>query len=455
MLRFLSCLLLSVALLQLSAQAPLYRPFAVNANRAKAVTDAMEARYKNDLASLKGLENKKELAEIYESRYESIKEVITDNEVLLNDTAQAYLDALVDRIKQKNPGHDWGELRVLFSRSPDVNACSMGEGTLLFNVGLFHRLHNESEAAFALCHELAHYFLGHGNTDLYRYVNTIYSKEFQDRIKAIQKQKYRQNQEIETLAKGLLFRTRRHGRQYEEAADSMALELLRGTGFDLKGALTGLALLDSSEQYKYKGPLALEQRFNFAGYPFRKSWLESDDLVMTTKRTAKDSALRDSLRTHPDIPKRIERLRNRVAQYASSSDKPSPMNPALFTELQQRFDYEAIIYCYEKENYTRSLYYSLLMAQAYPENGWLQTRIGRILNDFYDRQKAHELGKVAQRPENNDTTEYNQILRLVDNLRLTELAAVSYYYLQQYAPKFSADAAFQAELTRSKAHFQQ
>jgi predicted SprT family Zn-dependent metalloprotease len=97
----------------------------------------------------------------------------------------------------------------------------MGEGTIFFNIGLFHRLQNESQAAFILCHELAHYYLNHSNDNIHQYVNTIYSDDFQQKLKSIQKLSYEKNKQLDALAKNLLFRNRRHGR------DDSSLE---GTG---------------------------------------------------------------------------------------------------------------------------------------------------------------------------------------------------------------------------------
>lgn len=48
--------------------------------------------------------------------------------------------------------------------------------------------------------------------------------------------------------KGLTFDSRRHSRDHEAQADSMAVELMRHTSYDLHGALTTLALLDSIDK---------------------------------------------------------------------------------------------------------------------------------------------------------------------------------------------------------------
>ena len=105
-----------------------------------------------DQASLSG-KNKKEIAELYKERYEMIKKKIDDREMITNEEVQQYLDRLVNELTSKNKGIVPPGVRIYFSRSNWPNASSMGEGTIIFNIGLFNRLQNEAQAAFVIAHE--------------------------------------------------------------------------------------------------------------------------------------------------------------------------------------------------------------------------------------------------------------------------------------------------------------
>jgi Zn-dependent protease with chaperone function len=445
-----TCLITSVGF----SQNPVaFTPFAANTALEQSLLDGVTKRFQQDLAGLNG-SNKKYLADIYKERHELIRERFSEKEVLCDREAQDYLMALAREIFRANPSLDTNGLRILFSRSYYANASSMGEGTIFFNIGLFHRLENESQAAFVLCHELAHYLLNHSNNNIHQYVSTVYSEEFQRKLKSIQKSGYGQNSQLETLGKNLLFKNRRHGREFEHAADSMAVELLKNTRFDLRESLNSLALLDSADKDKYAGKLALEKQLQLPSFAFQKSWLESDDLRFGSAKDVQDKQEADSLKTHPDCSKRIEALKPLVARYAQPGARRFAVDEAQFQRLKTQFDYEVVAYCFQSRQVSKSLYYALQGLQVYPDDVYLTTMVGKSLNEIYSHQKSHELDKIVDRPSPHYGEEYNAVLRMLQNMRLQEIAAFSYYFLNPKEPLFRTNEEFNKTFSISKEHFQ-
>jgi Zn-dependent protease with chaperone function len=418
----------------------------------KSLSEGITNRYTKDVSSLEG-KNKKYIAAIYKERVDLIKEKLDQGEALTDEQATNYLNALVAEVAKVNPIINPTELRVLFSREWWPNACSMGEGTIFFNIALFNRLQNESQAVFILCHELSHYYLNHGNNAIQKYITTLYSDEFQKQLKEIQKSEYRKNQQLENLAKGIAFRSHRHSREFENAADSMAIELMKKTNYDLSEALNVLALLDSVDKDKYNYPLNLSKRFDFATYPFKKTWLQTSTLSFAVVKDEKAKAEEDSLKTHPDCKMRILKLNDLVQKYNKPSNKKFIVSKERFEQLKNEFDFEIINFCLEKKDISRSLYYSLEMVNAMPENVYLHTVIGKCLNAIYSSQKKHELGKIVDLPKSVLPEEYNNLLHLIQNLRLNEIAAISYYYMQQFSGKYDNDSEFAATLKTSIENF--
>jgi hypothetical protein len=379
------------------------------------LVSAITARYQKDVQNLQGA-NKKYLAEIYKERLDYIKKKISEKEISCDNRAQAYLNDLSKKIFASNSFLRGDELRILFSRTYLPNAYSMGEGTILFNLGLFHRLQNEGQAAFVLCHELAHYYLNHSNNSIAKYVNTVYSDDFQKELKRIKKSEYGRRSEVEKLAKNLTFKNRRHAREFEQSADSMALELMKNTGYDVQEVLTCLALLDSVDYDKYHKGLTLEKQFHFASYPFKKSWLEEDDLKFVVTKTEEGKQEEDSLKTHPDCKLRIERLKQQVSDYYKPSQKSFLIDEKEFNRLKVAADYE-------------------------------------IINQIYTHQKEHTLGTVVDLPAPEFESSYNNFLRFIQNLRLTEVAAISYYFMMQHQTQSYSNETFLQALIESKDHF--
>lgn len=422
-----------------------------NASKEKNLLEGLTARYNKDVSGLSG-SNKKQVSEIYKERFELIKEKFAGNEIISDEKASGYLMQLAQEVLKANSFLNANELRILFSKAWWPNASSMGEGTILFNIGLFNRLQNESQAVFVLCHELSHYYLNHGNNAIQRYVTTINSDEFQKQLQSIKKSDYKQNQQVEALAKKITFNTRRHSREFEHAADSMAIELMKNTNYDLTEALQALALLDSVDKDKYHTPLNLSERFNFAAYPFKKSWLQSSALMFGVTKEEVKPAEDDSLKTHPDCPVRIQKLQDAVQKFSKKETKKFIISKDYFEELKTRFDFEILNYCFETKKVSTCLYYALQMTAAFPRNVYLHTLIGKCFNTLYTYQKNHELGKVTDLPGAVHSSEYNLLLRLIQNLRLQEMAAICYHYLLQFQPVFT-DEEFTAVWSTSKQNF--
>jgi Zn-dependent protease with chaperone function len=409
-------------------------------SREKSLLTSLDARLASDLSTLEG-KNKKELAAVFRERQQGIRERITAGEVVTDAQAEAYLQQLAAPVFRANPQLKPSELRLLFSRAWWPNASSLGEGTILFNIGLFSRLQNEAQAVFVLCHELAHYYQDHGNKAIRSYVATVNSAAFQQELKEIRNMEYRQNEQAVRLVKGLAFNSRRHSREHEFEADSLALELMKPTGYDLNEALSALALLDTIDQAYYPAPL-LEKEFHFAAYPFKKSWLQSNAFQFSIQKEERGKAEEDSLKTHPDCTRRIARLSGQVARAKAARGKTFLSSEETFRRLARQFEWEMLAYSFESGRVSQCLYLALMLTRAHADQAYPPAMVGKCLNELYTRQKAHELGKVADLPGSHHPKAYNDLLQLIQNLRLNEMAALSYHFLQQHAGRFSQDAEF-------------
>ena len=100
-----------------------------------------------------------------------------------------------------------------------------------------------------------------------------------------------------------------------------------------------------------------------------------------------------------------------------------------------------------------ALFHSLQTLKVRSDDVHLQTIVGKCLNEIYTRQKNHTLGKAIDLPDPDLDNSYNTFLHFLQNLRLTEVAALSYYFLAQYQSSSSTNAEFTKELIVSKANF--
>lgn len=441
-LSFLFLLIIILMTINTTAQTPLiFTPAANDVAKLKSLAGDFEKRFNNETASLSS-DNKKELLQIYKERWEEIKNIFDNKEIYTSPKAQQYLDALVAEIKIANPALQSLNYNCFFARTGVPNASYIGEGIILFNIGLFNKLQNESQVAFVLCHEISHFYLHHTENRINKYVALINSNDFQKELQKIKKTEFKQREELEKLMKGISFNSSRHSRDHESQADSMALEFMHNTKFDIKESLTALALLDSIDEDKFETEAYLEKLFNSKDYPFQKKWVAKEvGLLGATAQIEIDKALTDSLKTHPDCMVRVKTLQPMVNQYLTSTIKNISDQQA-FQELKKTFSYEIIEYYFEKENYTKSLFYTLQLLQQNPSDPFLITQTGKIFNSFYSAQKNHRLGKVIEMPSPYQGSNYNLLLQFVQNLYLKDYSQISYNFLKQYSPSLNYYTSF-------------
>lgn len=437
------------------SQSIAYKPFNDDPSQIKTWDANLAAQHKQRLDTMRNF-YKADFKKIYESRYTDLKELTTQNRILTDSFANNYLQQMVKTIFDNNPNISSKDYRIRFTRDYWPNAASLGEGTIVFNIGLFSKLQNESQVAFVLCHEIAHYHLQHSQKTIERYVTTINSKEYQEELRRIVNSQYQRGKQLETLAKAVTFNHRRHSRDNEASADSMALELFRNTPFKTEEALSCLALLDSIDTDKYNVRPALEKLFNFPQYPFQEKWIKDEQsfftaMAATSKEEKKKD--RDSLKTHPDCENRVKALAERVKKYSTGNKQGNPLNATAFAQLQDLFDYEIIEHCYNNKDVSRSLYYTLQLLQSRPNDPYLIANTGRCLNRLFQAQKDHELNKIVDLPSPYQEEKYNNLLQFIQKVRLADFAAFSYYFLQPYQSAAQPSEMMLVALINSKTNF--
>lgn len=453
-------LLLSVLLLcftnvfAANAQQPAsYLPFKDDSLQLSIIKKAIKENYIKDSASIKG-ENKKYIIQLYRSRFDFITSMFTSKDFIYTEATNKYLASITNEIVNNNPELKTLGTRFLFSRAYWPNAFSTGEGTIVFNIGLFTKLENESQVVFTLCHELAHLYLQHSNKAIDHYISTLYSDEFQAKLKALKKQQYERNKELNKLEKGFVFSDRRHGRQHESEADSMGFIFMKNTRFDVKESIGCLAMLDNIDKDSYNSEEGLRSIFNFTEYPFQDRWIKKQSAFFgvsaDTKETDKEE---DSLKTHPDCKIRIARLSPAVQLINNPAAKKFVVDEAEFKKLQELFYFETLPATYNSKSISRCLYLAMQLHKKYPGNAYTIATIGNCFNLLYQNQKNHTLNNIVSLPSPYWDKNYSTLLEFIQNIRLDDMAAIGYHFLKQYETNFAADKDFTAALNQSKLNF--
>jgi hypothetical protein len=316
------------------------------------------------------------------------------------------------------------------AKYPRPNATCIGEGTIVLNVGLIRRLENESQLAFVICHEIAHFTKNHSSEGLKKNVVLVNSRETEKELKSIYRQKYRAGQRAREFFKKIAYNTRRHQREKEAEADDIGLRYLKNTKYDASEAQKVLKILDTIDEEKYDYETQLTTVFNSEQYPFKQKWIEKEDLLAFDGKE-NFGIEEDSLKTHPDCEKRIELLNPELANYTS---RPAENTQALsYEELIKIADFEMIEGHFYFHNYGRTIYHALKLLNKYPDNSYLHAVIGKSFYKIHSLQSAHQLEGDLEFPNSEQKESYQQTLHFLHNLRLSEMAKVNYFFLKNVA----------------------
>lgn len=410
----------------------------------------IRARYDTDYQSASG-ENKKYIREIYKERFEYIADILAHKGIITDPAAILYIQKLVDEIVRNNPELNKLQPRVYLYKAWWPNASSLGEGTILFNAGALYKLRNEAQLAFILCHELAHLYLDHSNKAIQHYVQTVYSDEFQKELKHIARQTYEKNRMLDELEKSFSFKSRKHSRDKEREADSMAVEFMKNTRFQLSEATEALALLDKLDEDKYNYDIPLQELFHHPSYPFKPSWIKQSTGFFGSDRepTEAERQKSDTLKTHPDCKKRVAWIQPLVDRYQKPNGALFIDEPA-FTAWQRKLDFEIIAYQYDRNQVSLALYQTLQTLKVYPNDPWLLAMAGNCLHKMYQAQKNHELGRIVDLPSPYMDKKYKRFLEFIQNLSLNDLGQINYYFLEGKKEAALQQEDFVHALIRSK-----
>jgi len=394
-------------------------------------------------------EKLKEYKDIYDEQFTEISNLWKSSRPVTAPEAHAYLQSLVTKIIAVNPELKGTDARVVFSRDWWPNAVSMGDGTIAINAGLVMHMNNEAELVFVVCHELSHYYLEHSQKAITKYVETINSESFQAELKRLSKTAYGANQQLEQMAKSVAFNSRRHSRDNEAAADRQAFLFMKNTGYDCNAIKTCLELLDKVDDSLFYKPISPEQSFHFPDYPFRTKWIRKETGIFSeiTDNSSFTQKEKDSLKTHPDCSKRILLLKDSIQQLPAG--KKFIVDEKTFNGLRKGFFKEIMEECYRGNDLSRNLYFSLLLLEEAENKQLAIYSIVRCLNTLYDKQKNHTLGLAIDKENKNYPDDYNQLLRMLDKIRLDELAQVSYYFCRQHMQEMKEYPGFKEEMQKA------
>ncbi len=359
-----------------------------------------------------------DLAEAYRLKYEWLVSQIEHDEFVKNKQIAETIATTYAHLKANYPAGAWAK-KILISKSMVPNAYCTGEGTIILNLGILERLHSVSELAFVLAHEAAHNILDHVNEN----INRHYDKDLSNKKKDRMHESSHSADRLLTTYQSIIYEDFHHSVKLEEQADSLGLQIIKKSNFQVKAYQQVLSMLDSSDYPVYKVKPNIKECFNFPAYPFQEKWLKKSATIFDEERKSVFIFEKDSLKTHPNCFQRIAYL-NTLSSYVNDSQRE---NQSL-DHITKLITENAISITQKSNDYGRGLFLALQAIEKTPNDTYSKLQLSQLLVNIYEAKKDHSLGKYIK-PSYEYPKLMEDIYAFLTNIRLSELGKLSFHYI--------------------------
>jgi len=350
------------------------------------------------------------------------QQLFQGGQIYLNNALTSAIDSIVGRLLATSPKLP-GNINVYVSRFIEPNAYCFPDGTIIFNLGLIELLEDESELAFILAHEIAHYAEGHSVKDL-------------KRLTEIEKRESNYNNQESSAYRGLQF-----SRDSEFDADFWALQLVHQAGYDLNSAINALTRLKGLSS-SAPSVLHLPTIFNSEYFTLDTSWIGDKAKKRFKGKFSRNSDSRiasgktdDIFHTHPDIEKRVEALTAMAKTLNKGADKGAVQPKRNVHHLKGLAEFEMIENGMRNQNYVETLERGLNLLKKYPDNVYLHTAIARSLYWISYYKEINNGEVTVNRDKGSSSEDLHALLTMFNAMSLADAKKLAYSYAKVLTEK--------------------
>lgn len=404
----------------------------------KTLSKQFETKYKIFNDQVKGSYRgrmRKEVLSFYKESQTHFLEIINNKKLLFEDRFQKYIDSLYFSLKEKNPILKGEDIDFYLTKNPSPNAFSVGDGTIIINIGLFSFFENEHQLFSVISHEVAHQILEHSKKSINKraHINSSVLSNQSNISKSIKADKYKRGTRSFSFLKSLLYADGEERRQQEIEADSLGYVLFNNASSQKNDFIDAFLLL---KKYDSVPSIIIDSTvytkvFNIPEQGFKNKWLENEDFKKYNYNFYKSKINLDSLKDHPEIDDRISKLKSYFSEL-NNELKTSQPNSELFNNLKQIAKQASVENFYYLNEYGLSIYLIINRLQIENNNNksnYYKKWLGINFEALYEAKKKYQLNRYVDRlSPNNQSVSYQRFLNFIWNLNLEEIKKIADYY---------------------------
>ncbi len=378
----------------------------------------------------------------FKNQDEKMIEAINDSSYFFHPTIKSNLDAVLQNIYDANPEIDSRDFYFFIKNNVIPNAACYGDGRYEINLGLFTSCKTDDELAFIICHEIAHLVLEHSLKSVTKRYEDLNSKETRKKVSEIKRQRYGRTKAGRLLVDELYIDMLDHSKHSETQADSLGYVLFSKTTYQKNAAVTSLKRLSNEDDIYFDYDVKLDSVFNFKEYPFKSFWLEEETSLFDTDEEIDEFRLSsDTIRTHPEIQSRIDKLKK---EFNIKSNDATAHTKNHLDAIKTVIVPQSVQYTIDLKILDLSIY--LLIQQFSEELITPEEYYGTMVNvlkQIYVARKNHKLGKyVYQQNSFSDEKTLNDIRRFIHNLELSEIKKIGQAFCNTHSSKITNNEDF-------------
>ncbi|MCW3160510.1 M48 family metallopeptidase [Chryseobacterium oryctis] len=366
-----------------------------------------------------------ELSKVYKEFGDDFEKQVKNKDFIFKSDYDASIKSLILRLRKNNPQLPQ-DLKILIARDNTPNAYCLLDGTFVINMGLFSWLNNEEEIAAVIAHELGHRMSEHSLNLL---VNIVENNQLDKSTVKSLRGNENSNQKAFDILKNRMYKKGIEKRKQEIEADSLGYVIFRNADFkktEFVNALKKLKDFDTISPRELKVE-TYKKFFELPKQPFNDKWLKKEDFSLYNYNFYKEKLDKDSLSSHPEMTKRIEKLKKFFPELIQDAEILKPTEDYL--SLKKAARAEILPNLYHSEDYGVGIYASLQFLQDGEDEKFYKNWLGKFFAKIYEARKNYNLNRYLDRIEPKDQSEsYQQFLNFMWNLRLEEIKNITDFY---------------------------
>jgi Zn-dependent protease with chaperone function len=399
-----------------------YTPLSLSSRQSKTLVSKVKYLHAEELKTFKDAPNKTLIHKICSRRTSYIIDLVNSKFFIQNDDLEKLLNAMVDRIVQRNR-LDHRHRLVLVLNSPEVNAFCAGRGLFVVTIGLLGRIATEDDLAFMLGHEIAHDELHHLGERIIQEAELNLSRKTAAQLTSILTSDVTL-EDIESF-RNLVYMVSAYSRKKELEADSLALSLCRNAGYNAHRTVDALFILDSAKSPKYDAGEKFFLPFDFSKYPFQNYWLKNRLSIYNRQPGNIFMLSIDSIQTHPELELRRNVLRANLTPADTSGIITDPFLARIITLAE----FQTVEAAYRTRQYDLGLFQVLQLLTIYPGNRYLISRSGKMLIDLCNAKELKAVEVYVSKYTVNYSTRLRQVNNFLFNMTRDETAEVAFHFI--------------------------